>query len=324
MSLRFGYYPVHRELCVGDISITPVPELDAIIERTSTSPLVDGNWFYAPRRGRRSFPSGDVTELPFSTRVFGLEATHVIDHASATATDAGRLEFLVQCFGFFVGMRLSHTEAGFLDATPIKPGTAHDIVWTGASLETAMEHADAFWQRHARKRPKLVTGLLGVIHNFFLAQNPQLLGFERFIYLYTALEGAHFVQMGKRKRRKTKRKPSHRERIKLLCRGFGMKVPSWARKGSRFNIADIRNDAIHDGLFLGEPFGFASFHSYPGKRRKDTLERKRQRERARNEAAGLLLGMSNLVSRYLIALLEMRPAYLRTEVNDHQRHGLVL
>jgi hypothetical protein len=315
---------VQREFRAGDISITPVPDLDEIIERTSTSPLVDGDWYYAPRSGRRSFPSGEITELPFSTRVFGLEVTHVLEHASATAADVGRLEFLVQCFGFFVGMRLSHTEAGFLDATPIKPGTAHDIVWLGASLETAMTHADAFWLRHGRKRPKLVTGLLGVIHNFFLAQNPQLLGFERFIHLYTALEGVHFVHVGKRKRRKTKRRPSHRERIKLLCRAFGMTVPSWARKGSRFNIVDIRNSVIHDGLFLGEPFGFASFHAYPGTWRKEAQERKDRRERARREAAGLLLGMSNLVSRYLIALLEMRPTYLRTKVNATQPHGLAL
>ena len=63
--------------------------------------------------------SGKVREHPYASRVFGLPKTHLIEHAEATNQD--HLDFHLWALSFFVGMRLTATDAGFLDATPLKP-----------------------------------------------------------------------------------------------------------------------------------------------------------------------------------------------------------
>ncbi len=88
--------------------------------------------------------SGAVTEQPYSARVFGLPMTHVLEHQSADSDE--NVNFLIWCLGFLLGLRLTNTEAGFLDATPIKAGTLHDIVWFGKdSIPKALGFADQFW-----------------------------------------------------------------------------------------------------------------------------------------------------------------------------------
>jgi hypothetical protein len=47
--------------------------------------------------------------------VFGLPKRHVIEHAAADSDD--HLTFHLWAFSFFTGMRLTATEAGFVDAT---------------------------------------------------------------------------------------------------------------------------------------------------------------------------------------------------------------
>ena len=48
--------------------------------------------------------------LPYSSRVFGLPHTHTIEHE--TAVDEEHIEFHVWALSFFLGMRLTTTEAG--------------------------------------------------------------------------------------------------------------------------------------------------------------------------------------------------------------------
>jgi hypothetical protein len=57
--------------------------------------------------------------------------THLLKHSSR---DLKRLSFLVWSFGFFVGMRMSDQEMGFLDAAAPQRGASNDLVWFEADL----------------------------------------------------------------------------------------------------------------------------------------------------------------------------------------------
>lgn len=133
----------------------------------------------------------------------------------------------MHCFGFFEGMRFDDTGAGFLDATPIERGTLNDFALVGTDLSRAIDLADAFWDRHAT-RPEIATTLLGVFQSLALAQRPQSLAFEEFIYAYTALEGCFAVG------RVTHNVPNnggHAARTANLCNVLGVPVPAWLPSG---------------------------------------------------------------------------------------------
>lgn len=57
-------------------------------------------------------------------RVSGLPHAHLIEHATGACED--HLDFRIWALSFFVGRRLTPTEAGFLDTTPLKPGKLVD------------------------------------------------------------------------------------------------------------------------------------------------------------------------------------------------------
>ncbi len=87
---------------------------------------------------------------------------------------------------------------------------------------------------------------------------------------------------------------------------FGIPTPAWADKsGGRAEIAILRNDALHEALFMGEPLGFA-VHGV-GTNNNLTLE------------------MEALICRLLMALLGASASdYVRTAVNTRQRYMLTL
>lgn len=194
-------------------------------------------------------------------------------------------------------MRLTITEAGFIDATPIVPGKLHDVVLLGPdSVPKALGHAERFWGVHC-STPRVPKALTGAIHSFFLSQKPNAMAYERFIYLYVALEGCHFVHrsiLGQNPRSGT-----HKERVACLCTAFGMTIPTWAAPASK-NVADFRNETLHEGLFFDEPLGFAGFGGTG----------------QTQPPVSVILQMKALVSRLLFALLGI-PAtdYIRSPVD---------
>ena len=186
-------------------------------------------------------------------RVFGLPQTHTIEHAGAEGDE--HLDFLVWALSFLVGMRLTTTEAGFLDATPAKPGSLVDFVLRGQSLSKGMELAERFWTNN-RHEPRNAQRFAAAIHALFLGQNPQALQFEEFIYLYTAIDACYRLAA---EFRQPSKKKSHAERIGWMCAEFGLATPDWAKPSASGGIqaAAIRNDALHEALYVDAPLGFA-------------------------------------------------------------------
>jgi hypothetical protein len=203
---------------------------------------------------------------------------------------------------FFTGMRLTSTEAGFLDATPIKPGKLVDFVLLD-DLAAAIELAERFWTDNLNtpQRARLVAA---AIHALFIAHYPPSLQFERFLYCYTALDACYALAASIAP---PTRRPTHAERVAWLCRRFGMNIPAWAAPAPSqpVEVAAIRNATLHEALFMGEPLGFALHGIGTG--------------------ANLPLEMEALICRLLVALLGAETAdYVRSPINTRQRHGLRL
>lgn len=303
MRATFGFLPQKYDITSGDIEITPLPDFESVVEEVVNSPRVDKGWIYSPQAATRVFPANEVKERPYSRRVFALPKTHEIRHRSAT--DHDHIAFLAWVMSLLTGFRLTTEEAGFLDATPIKGGQLTDFTMSDDSIAAGLRLGDRFWREH-RSRPEMAKRFAAAVHSMFLAQNPQLLQFEEFIYAYTALD-ACYAMLKVLKADQHASRLTHATRIRWMCEVLDIPLPSWAegQHSSSIAVAALRNDALHEALFAGAPLGFA-IHQPGG-------------------GANLTLQMSALCSRLLIAILGGADAnYVRTPVISRQMHRLNL
>lgn len=200
-------------------------------------------------------------------------------------------------------MRLTTTEAGLLDATPVERGKLVDFVLLGASLARAIELAESFWITN-RGELRNAQRFIAAVHALFLAPYPQSLQFEELIHLYMAIDARYRLANSLRPLRK---KHDHADRIAWVCDEFGSETPEWATQsaGGGVEVAAIRNYALHEALFMDTPLGFAVHRDGNG--------------------GNLTLEMSALVGRLLVALIGGNDdSYLGSPVNARQRHGLRL
>lgn len=302
---QFGYFPEPLDFIIGDVTVSSLDDLDESVKSVNECEQIEKDWLYAPAARNKDFMSGAIRTLPYSARVFGLPETHRIEHASAS--DVEHVRFLVWALGFIHGMRLTYTEAGFLDATPIKPGKLHDIVWLGKSDQIALGLADSFWLRHT-SNPRISKAVVGIIHSLFLSQTPTHLCYEQFIYLYTALDGCHYVHSHLKVKGQKSLRVMHSERIANLCAAFNCPVPTWADSQTG-DIAKHRNETLHEGLFFDEPLGFRVFGGTGPS----------------GSHQNILLEMQGLVCRFLCAMLGFNdPDYIASRVDTRQQIGLQL
>ena len=296
--LEFGYFPEPLEISSGPITVRQLANLALIVADVEGGDQVEQGWIYAPPQLVHDL-GGHVRKRPYSARIFGLPKTHAITHASSEGQD--HLAFHLWVLSFFTGMRLTETEAGFVDATPIEPGKLVDFVMLGRGLTDALALAEAFWTDH-RSTPERARLIAAAVHALFLGQNPQHLQFERFTLLYTAIDACFALAKA------VKRPPSavpHSSRVKWMCDAFGMPTPAWADPTSGAEVASLRNATVHEALFMGEPLGFAIHGT--GTNQNLTLE------------------MQALLCRLVVALLGAESNdYVRSPVNTRQRHGLRL
>lgn len=298
---EFGYHPGSLLLRAGPVAVEPLPNLAETVSNVETGEGIEKDWIYAPPQQVRDFGTDSIRTLPYPSRVFGLPKTHAIEHASADSVD--HMTFHLWVLSFFTGMRLTSTEAGFVDATPIKPGKLVDFVLFGNSLVKSVELAEAFWLAN-RTDPQRAQLFGAAVHALFLGQNPIYLQFERFIFLYTAFDACFALANSMRP---PATRVSHAQRVAWMCSLFGMVTPPWADpvSSSGSAVATLRNATVHEALFVGQPLGFA-VHGV-----------------GTNE--NLTLEMKALICRLLVALLGgVHADYVRSPIDTRQRHGLDL
>jgi hypothetical protein len=304
MRFEFGFYPRCYDHAIGDVIISTLPELDEKVANIRGHEWVHDRFF----------------RVPTPRRIFAMPKTHAIEHVTAQSDE--HVHFLLWCFGFFVGMRMSWMEAGFLDSTPIEEHAMSDIVWCGQSLNKAIAGAELFWNKYQSVNPRIPKVLAGAIHAYFLAQRQGLLEYEKFMFLYMAVDACHAIHRAKADSRQPRdRQPrvTHAERIRDLCMEFrtvadstGRRVPLWADpppgavRGTKPAIAALRNELFHEGLFFDEPLGFAGFGD----------------PRISEHVIGDLVA---LVSRFIVATLELpATAYIQSSLTNRTMEGVLL
>lgn len=296
----FGFYPARLSLKVGKLSIDTRANFNEVMGDFESWDGIEKEWVYAPPQEERTF-GGVVRQLPYLCRVFGLPKTHTIAHASADGPD--HLQFHVWALSFFLGIRLTTTERGFVDATPIVPHKLVDFTLLNKGLPEAVSLAEGFWSHHRNEqvRAKLFSA---AVHALFLAQYPRHLQFEQFIYLYTALDACYALAASLQG---LKKYIPHSDRINWMCSHLGMITPDWAldTSGAGAEIATLRNATLHEALFVDEPLGFA-VHGV-------------------GSNTNLPLDMQTLVCRLLVALIGGKATtYIQSPINTRQRYLLEL
>lgn len=289
LSVEFGYYPLDCNISGDGFSVQTLPCLQESIAAVSSDSRVCGKWRYA----------GTVHGKPYSERIFGLPTTHIMTMYGEGSRE--KLDFLVWCMSFFVGMRLTTTEAGFLDATPIKPGVLVDFRLSGNAMVEALDMCSAYFESH-RTDSGACQRVEAIIHALFMAQYPQNLEFESFQYLYMALD-ACFRSLSDAE--SCKSYVPHGSRIQWMCGLLEIPVPEWAEHSDKApaSVAAVRNDSFHEALFFGAPLGFSL---YGGSQQ--PLNR-----------PNVILQMQALVCRLLVAILGRPEAgYVRSPVHTRQ------
>lgn len=300
ISAEFGYYPHPVDVTDKRFSLKTLPNFSESVEHINGDTNIIRDWIY-PGAQQIQLMGHGIKTMPYSVRVFGLPKTHIL-----TLNECKRqneLEFVVWCLSFFWGMRLTTTEAGFLDAATIKPNKLVDFVLTPANTISIINLALNFI--NDKKNDFALSRIPAVIHALFLAQYPHALSFETFQYLYVAIDGC-FKILWEEKGLKS-RQPPHSDRIRWMCEEFSIPVPSWAI--GKDGIASLRNENFHEAIFLGQPLGFSSFN----------------RAHEHNLPKSLILQMEALTCRFLAAILGVKDkTYITSNINTRQYLSLSL
>jgi len=315
VSAEFGYYPKPIEIENERFSIKTLPNFQEIIEIVKNDPDVHKDWIY-PGAQQNVDLNGVSSYRPYNVRVFGMHKTHVLTvYKNQNQED---LDFIVWCLSFFTGMRLTITDAGFLDATPIKPNMLVDFILIGNTLESVVELALDYLDLE-RNNHRVTKRVIAAIHSLFLAQYPQSLSFERFQYLYMSLDSCYKLIEDK-SNPKPHRGLSHAERVQWMCKEFDICIPDWAITKKKFKnngsksyeaseISEIRNDAIHEAIFFDEPLGFSLYGG----------------NQSGGKQINVILEMQHLICRLIVCILG-RPDvdYVKSCINDRQYKALDL
>jgi hypothetical protein len=296
VSTQFGYYPAQLDVDTNRFSIRTLPGHESIVASVESDPHVAEGWIYPGAHERHDFMSSAVRYMPYSARIFGLPKTHTLTlHQNMSEAD---LTFVVWCLSFFAGMRLTTTEAGFLDATPIQRGKLVDFTLVRCTLADAAG-AVLDYLESDRADPRGPKRVAAAVHALFIAQYPQSLPFEEFQYLYIALDTCFALA-------RPKAQILHGKRIEWMCQRFNIPLPTWANSAQ---IPAVRNDAFHEALFFGEPLGFSIAGG----------------DQSRASSSSVTLQMRALVCRILVSILVgPNVSYVQTSVDSRQRYALEL
>ena len=127
--MEFGFYPLGLDITDTRFSIKSHPDRDKRVSNVRNDSAAVNGWFYASLMDRRS-ENGDIISPP--GRIFGLPRTHMITITNVANKE--EVKFVIWCLSFFLGLRLTTEECGFLDATPIERGKLNP--------ESVISHAD--------------------------------------------------------------------------------------------------------------------------------------------------------------------------------------
>lgn len=292
--IEISYYPVACNFENAQFSFNCLPDFAKVVEDINTSPYVHNHWIYCPQ-GQQINIFDKAKLLPYSPRVFDLPKTHVLIINDDLVDE--EVDFLLWYLSFFTGMRLTNKKYGFLDATPIKP---YELVHFNLShcdlsdiISNALTYIEEIKLSQLSKEQYIqrLKQIGAAIHCLFMAQYPQNMCFERFQYLYAAMDACFNIL----KVNEPKTYQPHAQRIEWMCEKLGIATPSWAvckaksesSKKLESPLSLLRNFTVHEGLFFDQPLGFATV----------------QENYLDVETEKLSFHMGNLICRFLVAIM---------------------
>ncbi len=179
----------------------------------------------------------------------------------------------------------------------------NDFLASPSEIIRTLDIATHFWRNQVD--PKVRKLAFGALHWHLFAQLYEH-QFERFNAQYTALDAcAELASVMQYSGYPPGSRPHHYKRACQLCLATGTPLPSWAScykkdpKRSSCALADRRNDLVHEGLYGGQPIGFAV----------PTTDKHMERE------------LTGLVARVFLALIGVQNEYIRSACTTNQTHG---
>ena len=232
----FGFLLNQYELQSKHFFITPTDDCQSSIDEIKKDTDEHG-WVFSP--------------LPRVNRLFSLPKNHTIKGLFDSDEHA---KFIIQCFSFFIGIKLSTGPNEYIDSVLLK----HDLgcVLTKESLQHGLDAADVFWEKY-KSSPQVIERVFGIIHILFLSKTKNLLMLEQFNYLYMALDSIykHFVDV-----KSTHDGISHSKRPEIIAHITGVPFPDLFRDSDPgVSLSTARNYLIHEGLFNAKAIGYSMY-----------------------------------------------------------------
>jgi hypothetical protein len=285
---RFGFWPRPWRIELPELQVEPLSDYVERVEAIHSSNRSFEGWIYPPLQ--RVLLSGrQGPEVP--TKAYGLPSTHEL---KVSANDAHLPAFVVALIGLFDGMRLVPEGWSHFYKAPIEPTKLVDFHCSQSEMTKVLDLSLYWWRRTNEERQ---TRMFGAIHWYCFSAAYEH-DFERFGGLYTVLDSLysiHELQNGGTLNLR------HSERADALAKAYGIPVPSWAAvEGRSCTLSRLRNEFIHEGLYGGEPIGFA----FP--------------------KGEITLELAAFVARVIVGMLGIECEYVHSPVTTRQMHGLDL
>ena len=226
----FGYLPLENSLSLTCGSITPLPELQAVVARAEKHANSEGYLYPDPLH-----PPAPLHQLPPTHRIE--LPSHPDDQEKARYGLAG---FLMHMLGFLYGRRCQFHGWWFDGRVSVRNTSDHSEPRVDDAVY-CLEQAASTWSSWPDRQKTIMVNAL------FLKMRTRVyeLEWERFQAEYQVLDALYSIarDLGR------VGKVSHKEIIPTVCHELGLGIPS---DKSQVNlIVALRNDLIHEALWDG-------------------------------------------------------------------------
>lgn len=293
---RFGYLQEATILTWGAGQIDPLVDHASIVEHMQSNDRAYGGWLYPPL-GPVARDSKESKDAPLIAKGFSLPSTHMLSLSDEGWTDECA-NFFIALFGMLMGRRLQREGWQHFCKAPIDSKLC-DFCADNREIVLALNKATEFWVKNVDSETRKLA--FGALHWHLFAQLYEH-DFERFNAQYMALDACSELAIAISWPGYPQRRPPHAKRASELCMSTGVSMPEWAAISAGKEtcaLADRRNALIHEGMYGGQPAGFA----HPEKFRSMEFE------------------LTGLVARILLRLLDIDNEYTRSDCTTRQTIG---
>lgn len=187
------------------------------------------------------------------SKVFGWKNTNCI---MMNALSENHGVFLVQCLSFLYGQKLVTKRLEYIDSVRLRRD-CFGIGLSNKSIEKGLIYCNEIWLEissfpDSNRQSRLKKRLFSIIHLLFMSYSNKALQFEKFMYLYMAID-ACFRHLEETNAIKTNGKTRYTERIDKIFEISGI---GFSEAINKKLFISIRNEMFHEGIFLDEPLGY--------------------------------------------------------------------